>query len=88
MTKMIRKQIYMPEEQDQLLKSKARELNITEAEVVREALELYQAYGAHEVIDRSAWIFERDFLMKLFSAQSTEAEPLPRTWKREDLYER
>lgn len=45
MSKMIRKQIDMPEDQDRFLKNKALELNVTEAEVVREALEVYQAYG-------------------------------------------
>lgn len=84
---MIRKQIYMPEDQDRFLKNRAQEKSITEAEVVREALEVYQTYGNQAVIDPSAWIKERDFLLKL-SAQKTGAEPSPRTWKREELYER
>ena len=88
MSKMIRKQIYMFEEQDRLLKSKARELNVTEAEVVREALEVYQAYGANEIMDQSAWIAEREFLLNLSKAQGTSSETFTRTWKREDLYER
>jgi hypothetical protein len=88
MSKMIRKQIYMPEDQDRFLKTKAQELSITEAEVVREALEVYQAYGNHGIIDQSAWLKEREFLMKLATAQRTDSESSPRSWKREALYER
>jgi hypothetical protein len=88
MTKMIRKQIYMPEDQDRFLKTKAQELSITEAEVVREALEVYQAYGNHGIIDQSAWLKEREFLIQLSAAQRKEARPSPRSWEREDLYER
>jgi hypothetical protein len=88
MSKMIRKQIYMPEDQDRFLKTKAQELSITEAEVVREALEVYQAYGNHDIIDQSAWLKEREFLLKLSAAQRTGSELAPRTWKREDLHER
>ena len=63
MAKMIRKQIYMTENQDGELKAKARELKVTEAEVVREALEVYQTYGGAEMIlDSSAWLKEREFL--------------------------
>lgn len=87
-SKMIRKQIYMPEDQDRFLKTKAQELSITEAEVVREALEVYQAYGNHDIIDQSAWLRERDFLIKLIATQKTGSGPSPRSWKREDLYER
>ena len=88
MSKMIRKQLYMPEDQDQFLKLKSQELSITEAEVVREALEMYQAYGSDTVLDHSAWLTEREFLLKLSAARETASEPSSRTWKREDLYER
>lgn len=88
MSKMIRKQIYMQEGQDKFLKGKAKELSITEAEVVREALDIYQAYGANTLLDSSAWLKEREFLMKLSARQRVDSLPSPRTWKREDLYER
>jgi hypothetical protein len=88
MAKMIRKQIYMPENQDDFLKTKAQELDITEAEVVREALEMYQAYGANTILDSAAWMAEREFLKKLSAEHPDDPPTSPRTWKREDIYER
>ncbi|HEX3043925.1 MAG TPA: hypothetical protein VHY08_04150 [Bacillota bacterium] len=91
MAKMIRKQIYMTEAQNGVLKAKARDLKVTEAEVVREALEVYQTYGgAQMILDSSAWLKEREFLRKLLKdgALQGRGKPVERTWKREDLYER
>jgi hypothetical protein len=92
MAKMIRKQIYMQEEQDKFLKSKAQELRITEAEVVREALDSFQAYGygTAAILDPSGWVKEREFLTQLLGTHIHQPsdEPVVRTWKREDLYER
>lgn len=36
---MVRKQLYIEEQQEQALKSRARELGVTEAEIVRDALD-------------------------------------------------
>jgi len=41
MEKMIRKQVYLAPEQQKLLKRLARKANVTEAEVVRRAIEDY-----------------------------------------------
>ena len=88
MSKMIRKQLYMQEDQDKFLKAQARERSITEAEVVREALDIYQEYGVGVILDQSAWLKEREFLMKLSAGQTADAPSSPKTWTREELYER
>jgi hypothetical protein len=89
MAKMIRKQIYMTEAQDGVLKAKARDLKVTEAEVVREALEVYQTYGgADMILDSSAWLQEREFLRQRLAAGSKDKKPAEWTWRRENLYER
>lgn len=43
MTRMIRKQIYIESHQDGILKQKARSLGITEAEVIRRAIDHHMA---------------------------------------------
>lgn len=88
MAKMIRKQIYMQDEQDKFLKSKAQELKVTEAEVVREALDSFRNYGSVTILDPSAWLKEREFLSRLLTTNQPSDKSAVRTWKREDLYER
>lgn len=81
---MVRKQLYLEPRQNQRLKRLARERGVTEAEVVREALEQYAASPQSPAAAQS-WAAEIAF-MKALQAQG----PLPqkaRDWKREDLYE-
>lgn len=84
---MVRKQVYIEKRQDEALKRAARRRGVTEAELVREALDL-RSRDSRVVVapDREAWLsFERFVLREL-----KKKGPLPargRSWSRDELYE-
>lgn len=87
MAQMVRKQIYLARRQEQLLKRLARTQGISEAEVIRQALDDRVARGnaRQAASDPAAWAE----IVKFITARRT-AKPAahqPRDWKREDLYE-
>lgn len=80
---MIRKQVYLEPRQNRQLARLARERGATQAEVIREAIDLLAA-GATSRAAASIWARETEF-MRAWIALG----PLPqlrRDWKREDLY--
>ena len=81
---MVRKQICLEREQERLLKQRAKAMGLSEAEVIRRALEAALHSGAPTFIpDPAAW--ER---LKADIEARIAGGPLPgkRTWKREDAY--
>ena len=86
MAQMIRKQVYIEPRQDAVLKRLARTRGVTEAEIIRQAIDR-EAGSAETAIgqpDVEAWEQARAFIRSLI-----DQGPVPgqRTWKREDLYE-
>lgn len=84
---MVRKQIYIDQHQNMLLKRKAKALGVTEAELVREALERHLASGIGIKRKTTAWDEEKKFIrgrMRLGHGKKKEA----RRWNREELYDR
>lgn len=85
---MVRKQVYISHEQEQLLKHLARETGSTEAHLMRESL---QRMLEDEQARAALWARH----MALLEGLSDEAEQLRiqgltgggRTWKRDELYE-
>jgi hypothetical protein len=87
MAHMLRKQIYIEKRQRALLKRLAKKRGVSEAEVIRQAIEHEAMGGAVPTmpLDHEAWEQALAF-MKALQAKG----PLPdqrRTWKREDAYE-
>jgi len=82
---MVRKQVYLYQEQDALLKRRAGEAGVTEAELIREALEVELRYRAVSRPSLVKWDEERKFIQSLIEAGPVSGG---RTWKREDLHER
>lgn len=84
MSKMVRKQVYIEPRQEQMLKEAAAETGMTEAEIIREALYLWDEQVAQHRRAQKIWEEERAFIESLI-AQG----PVPggRTWTREELYE-
>jgi len=84
---MVRKQVYIEEEQDALLKEIARERDVSEAEVIRDCLRSLGKGSARRDVqvrpDPAAWSLADAFIRRLM-----ERGPVPggRTWSREDLY--
>jgi len=81
MTK-IRKQIYIEAYQDALLKRLASEMQMTEAEIIRQAIDRHARFLRSSKQDLSVWEKEKAFITRLI-----QQGPVPggRTWKREEL---
>ncbi len=82
---MIRKQVYIEPEQEEIVKRRAKELGITEAEVIRRAIEHFAATGQVVFRDPQAWEEILSFIRR--RAEELPGLNEPRTWRREDLYE-
>ena len=84
MARMVRKQIYLEPHQEQRLKALSRLLQVSEAELIRRALDLYLF---ETLVSRSRLaVWEQE---KAFIEQWMAQGPVPggRTWTREELYE-
>lgn len=81
---MVRKQIYIEAEQEELLKRAARDTGMTEAEIIRQALRLWDEQVARRRRAQQAWAEEQAFVESLI-AQGPVAGG--RRWAREELYE-
>lgn len=85
MTGKVRKQIYIESYQETMLKQLVKETGISEAEIIRQAIDQHTRLFQLPKRDRSAWEKERLFISNLI-----QQGPIPgrRTWRREDLHER
>lgn len=85
MGRMIRKQLYIEPSQEILLKEKARDLGLSEGELVREALSRYlSSLIPQRKQTLSVWDEERAFIRQLRAEGQVEGK---RTWRREDAYD-
>jgi hypothetical protein len=87
MTKMIRKQIYIEPRQEALLKRLAASRGVSEAELIRRALDRQTGAGSSRPLppDPEAWREARHLMWELH-AGGTEGRA-PRRWIRDELYE-
>lgn len=85
LSQMVRKQIYISKRQQQLLKRVARKRRVSEALLIREAID-HQLQNVEHVASLKSEAWQRAFgLMKSLHAQG----PLPnrpRQWTRDELY--
>lgn len=86
MAKMIRKQVYIRPDHERMLKRRARELGVTQAEVIRRGIEeLARTASAPTFMpDPSAWIEARRWIER---RRRMNVPQTGRTWTREELYE-
>ncbi len=85
MSDLVRKQVYITRAQENLLKKKAAQLGVSEAELVREALDrqVYKvSYPRHSA---EKWQKELQFIQGRIAGDDSRSQ---RTWKRDDLYGR
>jgi hypothetical protein len=85
MTTKIRKQIYLDEQQNQILIQTSRRLGISEAEIIRQAIVAQAGRIIPGKKNQAAWNKEKQFLQTLLEQGKVTGG---RTWKREDLYDR
>jgi hypothetical protein len=84
MTIKVRKQVYIEPHQEELLKHLARETGLSEAELIRQAIDRHTRTFIPRP-DLKAWEKERTFIVHLM-----QQDPAPgqRTWQREELHKR
>src|SRR6266849_4117052 len=80
---MVRKQVYIDPAQDRLLKRRATELGVTEAELIRRALDSLARTPASPAFDPEAWQMILESMDKRARIPSTGEG---RTWTRDELY--
>lgn len=85
MPRMARKQIYIKPEQEKRLKQRARELGVSEAELIRLGIDQVARVPAALLLDRRAWQDELAFIRK--RARLRKALGSQRRWTRKELYE-
>jgi hypothetical protein len=89
MATMIRKQVYLDQRHDLMLKRRARQRGTTEAELIREALDRvdappFTARHSKSSVDAAAGRKAVEFMRSLATRRVTR--PGKRTWTRDDLY--
>lgn len=86
MSEMIRKQIYIRKQQDESLKRISEARGLSEAEIVRQAIdrEIGGAVKRSMLHDRSAW---EAILRYLEKRKAVEESGEAYQWRREDAYE-
>lgn len=84
MTSKVRKQIYIAPDQETILKQLVKETGISEAKIIRQAINQHVQSMQSPQRDFGAWEREQRFIQQL-----TDQGPVlgGRTWRREDLYE-
>jgi hypothetical protein len=85
MARMVRKQVYIAAEQDEFLKRRAQELDVTEAELIRQGIEQLRAAPPAGYRDDRAWQDERAFIE---DRAQIPAQGGQRRWTRDELYDR
>jgi len=84
MPRMVRKQVYIESHQETTLKKQAKSLGITEAEVIRRAIDRQMISVRLGAKDKKAWEREKTFIANRMAKGPTSRG---RRWRREDAYE-
>ena len=81
----VRKQIYIEPAQEQMLKQLAETLQVSEAELIRQAIDTQLRSLRPRRRSRQAWEAERRRIERLIELGPVSGR---RTWRREDVYDR
>jgi hypothetical protein len=81
---MVRKQVYIHPAQERFLKQRAKELGVTEAELIRSAIDTLARSPARPPFDPKAWEAVVESMDERARLPTTGEA---RTWTREDIYE-
>ncbi len=87
MTQMIRKQIYIPKRQQLLLKRRAKARGVSEAELVRQAIDRDLEGGMPHFFRRDPEAWEKACKFMLARQAETTGTKQPYHWQRADAYE-
>lgn len=82
---MVRKQMYIEERQERLLKKLVKKTGVTESEIMRQALDLYMNNLRFNEGRSDLWQEELDYVKRRLKKGFVLGG---RQWRREDLHER
>jgi len=85
MARKVRKQVYIEADHDRLLSRLSEETGLSEAEIIREAIDRHTRGWPLQRRDLAVWQEERAFIEQLIREGSVAGR---RTWQREELHER
>ena len=85
MPSKIRKQIYLDPQQESLLKSLSKQSGMSEAEMIRQALDLQLGFLGQSQPDLNVWETELEFIESLQQRSPISGR---RDWTRDELHER
>jgi hypothetical protein len=84
MPEMVRKQVYIEQRQERLLKERAKKYGVTEAELIRRAIDRGLERAASGVPDPEAWKKVEAFIARHRRQRVPQRR---RAWTRDDLYD-
>ena len=84
MSRKVRKQIYIEPRQEEMLKRRARELGVTQAELIRRCIDQIGRASASLPPDQKAWEEARAVIQERMRIAAPQTG---RTWTREELYD-
>lgn len=85
----IRKHIYIDLEHEAILKQLSVDMGVSEAEIIRQAVEQYSLTVKPRRRNIRAWKEEKAFIQQLIEQCSAQDSAFKkRTWNREELYDR
>ena len=87
MSKMVRKQIYIYKRQQAMLKRLSEQRGVSEAEIVRQAIDQQAANTSSrvDIAGQEAWEQAHQFMLSMRG--QTDRFTAPYRWNRDDLYE-
>ncbi len=85
MARKLRKQIYLDPQQEVALKRQAAATGMSEAEIIRQAIENQTRVLRHPMAAQQAWERELEFLRARMAKGRVDGQ---RAWRREDLHDR
>ena len=83
MSRKVRKQIYIEPRQEEMLKRQARELGVTQAELIRRCIDQIDRASVNLPPDQKAWEEARAVIQERMRIAAPQND---RTWTCEELY--
>jgi len=84
MSRMVRKQVYIEPRQEEILKKRAKEIGVTEAELIRRGIEYVIRGEVTMPPNLEAWEEAKAFIQE---RMKLDVPQTGRQWTREELYE-
>lgn len=90
MAAKVRKQIYLESDQETTLKQLAKDTGMSEAEIIRQAINRYSLASHPAKRNLKIWEQEKAFIQQMIDQGTPQGDSTlkKRIWRREDLYDR